>query len=91
MYIKANYFGNNEILTSKQIRHVLDLLDAYVKEDYSILEIRKESYNDKNDRIDVEIGIKTSTGQLISQKLLILKDEVIDGLTFHKRFHEWYD
>lgn len=94
MYIKSgDIFNNYEALTSNKIRHILDLLDNYIKIPYTICEIRQENFNDKNNRIDVEIEYEDYLNHncRIRQKLLIFKDEVIDGLTFHKRFHEWYE
>jgi len=80
-------YGHNEIVTADKLRHILDLLDEYMKgEEYSILEIRCENVTDKNGRIDIEI----QRGPIL-QKLLILKDEVIDGAAFHARRSEWYD
>lgn len=82
-------FGHRVELTSDKLRHILDLIDGYVKVPYTIQEIRQDDVNDKNGRIDIEV-IYEKDKQLVLQKLLILKDEVIDGITFHKRQKEWY-
>jgi hypothetical protein len=44
----------------------------------------------KNQRYDVGIQYISDEGVLTRQRLLILKGEVIDGETFHKRYHEFY-
>lgn len=92
MYIKADYdlYGNKEYFTSIDFRHILDLIDGYTKTPYRICEIRRDDINDTNGRIDIEIEYIDSNGRLIHQKLLILKDELIDGDAFHKRHDEWY-
>ena len=82
-------FGNRVELTSDKLRHILDLIDGYVKVPYTIQEIRQDDINEKNGRIDVEV-LYEKDNKMILQKLLILKDEVIDGIAFHKRYKEWY-
>lgn len=82
-------FGQLEHWDSKKVRNVLDLLDKYFGEKpYEIMEIRQDNVNDPYGRIDVEVV--SSQGTFFWQKLLILNNEVIDGKTFHKRYHEWY-
>jgi len=81
--------GNRVELPPGKLRHILDLVDGYVKVPYTIREIRQDDVNDKNGRIDVEIMYEKDNAPII-QKLLILKDEVMDGITFHKRRKEWY-
>lgn len=92
MFFKdGDSYGNLEQITSKSIRHILDLLDDYMEgKPYFIHEVRREDVNDKNNRIDIEISYQGENGLPVRQKLLILKDEVIDGATFHKRYSEWY-
>lgn len=93
MILKATHdiFGNVEHFTSDKFRVILDLLDGFMKgKPYNIKEIRIDDINDPVERVDVEIVTTNEKNQLYQQKLLILNDEVIDGLTFHKRYHEWY-
>lgn len=49
-----------------------------------------ESHPDPNNRIDIEIRYTDEKGNLMQQKLLMLKGEIIDGLEFHKRHKEFY-
>lgn len=91
MFLQANQdsYGHPVNLTSNKLRNILELLDKYMDgKEYTICEIRQDNINDKNQRIDVEICYKTNF--TIRQKLLILKGEVLDGNSFHKRYHEWY-
>ena len=90
MFIKADFdsFGNIESFTSDKFRHILDLLDGYMKVPYIIHEIRQDDIKDPHGRIDIEIRFNNENGILIQQKLLILDDIVIDGKKFHDRFHE---
>ena len=92
MFLQANQdiYGNNIHFSSDDFRKILDLIDRYMSTPYDIREIRQDDANDANGRIDVEVEYKNSDGYLIRQKLLILKGELIDGETFHKRYHEWY-
>lgn len=84
-------FGKVVEITSNDIRHLMDLLDGYMGDKpYHICEFWRSDVNEKNGRIDVEIGYIGEKGLPIRQKLLILNDEVIDGKTFHKRHDEWY-
>lgn len=92
MYINADYdlYGNAERLTSDDFRRILDLIDGYMKVPYRIVKIWRDDTKDPNRRIDIEVEYADQNGRLVVQKLLILKDELIDGLTFHKRYREWY-
>ncbi len=92
MFIKADYdqYGKTEHFTSSDFRHILDLIDEYVKSNYRICEIRRDNIDDRNNRIDIEVEYLDSKGHLIHQKLLILNDELIDGKAFHERHDEWY-
>lgn len=85
-------FGNPESFTSDKLRKILDLLDNYMKgKPYTIVEMWQDNVKDINDRIDVSIKFENNKGLPIRQKLLILKGELVDGETFHKRYKEWYD
>ena len=93
MILVANndIYGNMEQFTSEKMRHILDLLDEYMSDKpYTIQEIRQDDVNDPHGRIDIEVRFEENNGNLIQQKLLILNGELVDGETFHKRFHEWY-
>ncbi len=84
-------FGKVVEITSNDIRHLMDLLDGYMGDKpYHICEFWRSDVNEKNGRIDVEIGYIGDKGIPIRQKLLILNDEVIDGKAFHERHDEWY-
>lgn len=82
-------YGNAILLTSDKVRHIMDLLDNYIKGPYFIRSAWISNKLDPNGRIDIEVVIQGE--ELISQKLLILKDEVIDGNAFHKRYSEFYN
>lgn len=83
-------FGRINSMAPCKLRHILDLIDGYMKVPYVINEIRQDDINDKNGRIDIEVRFLDENKNPIQQKLLILNDELIDGETFHKRFKEWY-
>ena len=89
---KTDLLGNPKSLSSAQLRHILDQIDEYMKgKEYSIWEIRQEDIKDAHGRIDIEIMYENEENHLPrTQKLLILDGELVDGVTFHKRFHEWY-
>lgn len=94
MFLKAGIdsYGFSESVTSNKIRIILNLIDDYMKDiPYTIQEIRQDDVNDKHGRIDIEIRYVNKNNVAVQQKLLILDNELIDGLTFHKRFKEWYD
>lgn len=76
--------------TAEIISRILNMLDDYVSVPYSVTELRQDDANDKNGRIDVEITYANAKGQLTWQKLLVMNGELIDGITFHKRYNEWY-
>ena len=92
MFVKAtcDLYGKTEYFTASDFRHIMDLMDGYVKTGYRICEIRRDDIDDKNGRIDIEVEYLDSKGHLIHQKLLILNDELIDGKMFHERHDEWY-
>lgn len=83
-------FGHPEQLTSRELRHILDLIDGYVQSDYRIISIERDDVRNPLGRIDIQIERRDGEGILFWQKLLILKDELIDGKTFHARFEEFY-
>ena len=92
MLLKAgvDLFGDLERFTSIQFRRILDLIDGYMGAiPYNIAEIRQDNILDPLGRIDVEVRFEKN-GLMISQKLLILNDELIDGKTFHSRYEELY-
>lgn len=93
MYLNADYdlYGNAERFTSADFRRILDLIDEYIKTPYRIVKIWRDDVKDENGRIDIEIEYTDEKKHLICQKLLILKDELIDGAAFHARYAEWYD
>ena len=44
----------------------------------------------ENQRFNIDIRYPNDKGILIEQRLLMLKDEIIDGKEFHKRRDEFY-
>lgn len=83
-------YGHSDRLTSSQLRRILDLIDGYMGDNlYYILSITRDDVSDPNGRVDIEIQYYENS-RVMWQKLLILKDEIIDGETFHKRIDEWY-
>lgn len=75
---------------AKICKKVLDYAKANNLADVMLCSVEDNTCDDKaNQRYDVEICF-TKNGQLIRQKLLILKGEVIDGNEFHKRINEFY-
>lgn len=83
-------YGRREHVKPADVRRILDLIDGYMNTDYEICEIRRDDSIDKNGRIDIEVQYVNKDGATIRQKLLILNDEIIDGLTFHARYKEWF-
>lgn len=89
--IESRYQGwpINELLK------VLNAVNIYTKKlsdckEVHIVSVEKFlSEHDNNDRVDIEI-IYLQENQLIHQKLLMMKGEIIDGMTFHERFNEFY-
>lgn len=92
MFFEANkdIYGNPETVTSGYLSAILLLLDGYMNRSYAIREIRRDNVKDPNGRVDVEVEYLDENDRMIRQKLLILNGEVVDGLTFHKRYKEWY-
>lgn len=43
-----------------------------------------------NQRFNIDIRYPDANGKLIEQRLLMLKDEIINGEVFHKRHNEFY-
>ena len=61
------------------------------RKNVELVSVEDNRWEDKdNQRIDVLIRYKKKDGFLYEQKLLILKGEVIDAKTLHKRFTEFY-
>lgn len=73
-----------------ELSHIIDLIDAYMEIPYTIYELRRDDINDPHGRVDIEIRFVDEKNCPIQQKLLILDDEVVDGMAFHKRYKEWY-
>lgn len=86
----SDIYGNPETVTSGYLSSILYLLDRYMGRPYAIREIRRDDVEDPNGRVDIEVEYLDENSRMIRQKLLILNGEVIDGLTFHKRYKEWY-
>lgn len=88
-------FGPNELLL-KDITDVLQKVQEYVIKkgfkDPVLCSFEDARWEDPaNQRFDIVIEyIDDDTCHRVRQKLLILKGEVIDGNTFHKRFSEFY-
>lgn len=57
-----------------------------------VVRIEDNTWSDPvNNRYDIDIICVNSANQLSGRKLLILKDELLDGIEFHKRFKEFYN
>lgn len=84
-------FGNRENFTSDQMRHILDLIDGYMKVPYTIHDIYIDNVFDKHGRVDITVEFYDQNSMLVQQKLLILDDELIDGPEFHRRYKTWYE
>ena len=77
------------------VKKIVDKVEQYVLEnalkEVKLLRVEDNTWADtKNRRYDIEISYVDDKGRLVWQKLLILKDEILDGEQFHKRFEEFY-
>ena len=77
------------------VKKIVDKVEQYVLEnalkEVKLLRVEDNTWADaKNQRYDIEISYVDDSGKLMWQKLLILKDEILDGQQFHKRFEEFY-
>ena len=77
------------------LSEVADKVKTYGKEkgysSVTLLEIEDNRKQDTaNRRLDIEVGVIDGIGRQFWQKLLMLKDEIIDGEEFHRRFKEFY-
>lgn len=91
----VNYRDPLNRWTLDTVLYITQLIDEWCKtkglKDVTLQRVEDNTYDDPaNKRIDVEICYTNAKGFLVQQKLLILKGEVIDGETFHKRFSEFY-
>lgn len=61
--------------------------------EFSINSIEDNTEDDPdNNRYDIELFyVSPKDGCYMYQKLLYLKGEIVDGITFHNRFSEFYD
>ena len=78
----------------KTIAHVVSKVEAWCDKkglmNVELHEVEDNTWSDtKNQRFDIVIRYMENN-HLIEQKLLMLKDEVIDGEEFHKRHDEFY-
>lgn len=74
-----------ETLTSKELRKILEDVEAFLGKPFSLVELEMEK-DDPNGRIDLWVSYE---GMML-QKLLVMNGEVIDGKAFHERIEEWY-
>lgn len=77
------------------VAEIVTKVNEYAKkkgfQDAMLEEVEDNTWEDtKNQRYDITIIYFDGSHQ-VRQKLLILKDEVLDGMEFHKRFNEFYD
>ena len=76
----------NDIITKTE-RYITEM--GYSEAE--LVSIEDNSWEDKeNCRYDIEIQFMSGK-RLVRQKLLLLKGELLDGKTFHKRFGEFYN
>lgn len=72
------------------VNKVKEYADTVGLTDVELREIEDQTWSDPiNNRFDITI-VYLSGGHLISQKLLLLKGELLNGEEFHKRFGEFY-
>ena len=92
---KFESFGANELYL-KEITDILVKVQKYTEDkklkDATLVYFEDSRWEDPiNQRFDIDIQyVDETTNHYIRQKLLILKGEVIDGETFHKRYNEFY-
>ncbi len=89
-----NFSDKNHKCCLDQLFRIVTLIKDYCDrnnlEDVEVLSIEDNTATDTvNQRFDIEIMFRRK-GIPVYQKLLILKGEVIDGKTFHKRYEEFY-
>ncbi len=77
------------------VKRIVDKVEQYVfkkaLKEVKLIRVEDNTWADtKNRRYDIEISYVDDKGKLVWQKLLILKDEILDGEQFHKRFEEFY-
>lgn len=77
------------------VKRIVDKVEQYVfkkaLKEVKLIRVEDNTWADaKNRRYDIEISYVDDNGKLVWQKLLILKDEILDGEQFHKRFEEFY-
>ena len=70
---------------------IKDYADKKAYKGVEILKVEDNTWSDpKNQRYDVTIRFIAGNNHLVSQKLLVLRGELLDGETFHQRFKEFY-
>ena len=76
------------------IVNVVSLVKSYVEshhiKDVELCSVEDNTWSGDNDRYDVEIRYADSKGDIIQQKLLILRGEILDSKEFHSRYEEFY-
>lgn len=78
-------------ILSNVVRKVEAYCDKHDIGNVELHEVEDNRWEDpENQRFDIVIRYPDKNGTLIEQKLLMLKDEVIDGEEFHKRYSEFY-
>ncbi len=87
-------FSGKGSWTIDKVLEVVTKIKAYTdKKGYDnvrLFSVEDNTWSDPvNERYDIELSF-TSKGKAYTQKLLILKGEVLDGTEFHKRFSEFY-
>lgn len=83
-------YGNTVDLTTK-MPDIIVALDKYICVPYGVVELRQSNVNDPHGRIDLSAEYTPVGKRKVRQKFLVMNGELIDGDTFHKRYHEWYD
>ena len=86
-------YSRTKPIDSRVLRDILDKLDNYFMQkelEYRIIRIEETDYTDINKRIDIEVLVYSHDVNPKTQKLFILKDELLDGNEFHKRFKKFY-
>ena len=72
-------------------RKVLDYANSHGLKDVTLVSVEDDTWGDPaNQRYNIEIAFDRTENNVIGQRLLMLKGEIIDGETFHKRYKEFY-
>ncbi len=90
----ANHYNPEDSWVLDTIEDIIAKVKAYGSLhslDINMIEIENTSYTDvANNRYDISIKYNNEKSQPISQKLLYLKGDIVDGKTLHANFEKYY-